>query len=384
MPFITAPLIHDGHRFLPAGASLEVSDDGTIVSVAGHCPDRTTSYDGMLAPGFVNAHCHLELSHMKGLLPEHTGLIPFLQAVTFRRNDFSEEQKKAARHEAYEELLRNGIVAVGDIANGKDTLDLRSLDRLHVHTFVECIGFTDSHAHQRLAYSAEVLDAFREQNGRTARLSQSLVPHAPYSVSEALFRLIDSFEPGSLLSIHNEETEAENAFYRDKSGAVNTLLEGFGIDASFFRPSGKSSLKTYGEWISPEHPLILVHNTFSDETDCAYLEARFPDASWCLCPNANRYIEDRLPDIASLVGTGFNICIGTDSLASNHQLSVLAELNTIRQHYPSLDWELLLRWGTFNGARALQLEDTVGQLRPGMRPGILNISEDGSSVQRLY
>src|ERR1700752_4673982 len=124
MPFITASRIHDGHTWLPEGTVIEVADDGSVVALHDHTmQDKATHYDGILSPGLVNAHCHLELSHMKGVVPQHTGLIPFLKTIPLHRNDRTEEQKKTARHEAYLELLRNGVVAVGDIANTTDTLD---------------------------------------------------------------------------------------------------------------------------------------------------------------------------------------------------------------------------------------------------------------------
>lgn len=383
MPVITAPLIHNGHQFLPEGSALELTDEGRIVCISDQVPESAVRFEGMITPGFVNAHCHLELSHMKGMIPRHTGLIPFLQQVTFHRNDFSEEQKKVARHEAYQELIRSGVVAVGDIANGTDTLDLRLLDGLHMHTFVECIGFTEAHAEQRLAHSVQVRDTFAAQALQWKRLKQSVVPHAPYSVSEPLFRLIDALDP-EVLSIHNQETAAENDFYRDGSGAVNTLLQGFGIDASFFRPSGNSSVSTYGEWLSPGRLLMLVHNTFTQAEDIVYVNRRFPNASWCLCPNANLYIENRLPALELLIHSGMNICIGTDSLASNYGLSILDELNTLRQHFPSIGWESLLRWATSGGAFALGMEDVAGHFGVGSQPGILHILPGEMQLQRLY
>lgn len=386
MPFITAALIHNGASFLPAGSALEITEEGQIKSIVSTAPEGTVHYDGILSPGFVNAHCHLELSHMKGVIPEQTGLIPFLQQVTFHRNDFDDEQRKTARHEAFRALIANGVVATGDIANGTDTLDLRASDQLHLHTFVECIGFTNTHAAQRLEYSEKVRQQFAAQQRQEKILAQSVVPHAPYSVSESLFRLISEHDPSALLSIHNQETAAEDDFYRSNTGAVHTLLEGFGIDASFFQPSGRSSVQSYGEWLSVEHPVLLVHNTFSSQDDIDYVHRRFRKAYWCLCPNANLYIENRLPDVPLLEKSGALICVGTDSLASNHQLSVLTELQTLREHFPGISWETLLAWGTGNGALALQMQDRVGFLEPGLRPGILQLTgmDTAPMVRRLY
>ncbi len=140
---LTAPLIHDGNRFLPEGMVIETTEDGTIVALHEHFSNNEIiQHEGILSPGFVNAHCHLELSHMKDMMPRGAGLIPFLQKVPVYRTEFTDEQKKAARHLAYQELVTNGTIAVGDISNIDDTSDLRALDQLHIHTFIECLGFT--------------------------------------------------------------------------------------------------------------------------------------------------------------------------------------------------------------------------------------------------
>src|ERR1043165_6526742 len=154
MSLITADKIHDGNGWMPDGTVLEVDDNGTIIAVHGAGRKaEATFYEGILCPGFVNVHCHLELSHMKGLVPEKTGLIPFLKHIPTYRDTFTEEQKKAARHEACQELLNNGIVAVGDISNTTDTLDLRALDKLHMHTFVDSIGFTEERANMMMGFA---------------------------------------------------------------------------------------------------------------------------------------------------------------------------------------------------------------------------------------
>lgn len=384
---LTAPLIHNGYHFLPAGAAIEVNQDGTITAVheSGQFA-RAIAYEGMLCPGFINVHCHLELSHLKGVLPEHTSLIPFLQKVPSYRTRFTDEQKKQARHAAYQELLNNGVVAVGDISNVTDTLDVRALDHLHMHTFVECIGFTAQHAEQKFKAAKEVFDDFSTQLQGKKMLRQSIVPHAPYSVSQSVFRLIDKHQVQSIISIHNQESRAEDEYYKQKTGGVKDLLGGFGINDDFFQPTGTSSLQRYAAWLSPDHSVILVHNTYTTQEDVNFANSRFTDAFWCLCPNANLYIENTLPDVNLLVAEGARICIGTDSLASNHQLSILSELATLRLHVPELDWETLLRWATLHGAQALRMSHTLGSFEVGKQPGIINITgaESGKpSVQRV-
>lgn len=373
---LTATRIHNGHEWLPDGTVIDVADDGTIKAIhTDGVAGEVQHYDGIITPGFVNAHCHLELSHMKGKIPEHTGLIPFLMQVNGTRNDFTEEDKVNARQQAYEYMLQQGIVAVGDIANTADTLDLRGQHRMHVHTFVEAIGFS-TEPQRRFDYAMAVYHALEAQEQEDKLLRQSIVPHAPYSVSKQLFQLIDEFDKGALISIHNQETEAEGAYYTQKTGDVQKLLGSIGIDDSFFQPSGKSSLQTYGEWLSADRNIMLVHNTFSTKEDVQYAQQKYPQLYWCLCPNANQYIENRLPNIPMLMEEGATLCIGTDSLSSNHRLSVLSELQTIKNTYAQIDWEDLFTWATYNGAKALQMDDVIGTIEVGKMPGLNLIKDD--------
>lgn len=384
---LTATKIHDGRKWMPEHTVIEVDDNGTIVNIiqnAAHL-DGVQFFDGVLAPGFVNAHCHLELSHMKGAIPEHTGLISFLQQVIGKRNGYTEEQKLTARKEAFAAMLANGIVAIGDICNTADVMEERASGKIHFHSFVESLGFSET-PQKQFEYAKQVYNAYASQQGADSILRQSIVPHAPYSVSHVLFGLIDGFDKNALLSIHNQECRDEDEYYLLKQGGVQYLLRTLGIDDTFFKPSGKSSLQTYLEWLSPKHPFIFVHNTFSTQTDIEIAKALLNEPYWCLCPNANLYIENRLPDIEQFRRLKANICVGTDSLSSNHQLSILAELQTIKQHNPHIDWEELLRWGIYNGAQALQMQGKVGSLEKGKAPGLLHISgldDNKPAVKRI-
>lgn len=372
-----APQIHDGYRFLPEGSMLETDAAGIVIAIhppnSGKAPDRIFE-KGILCPGFVNAHCHLELSHMQGRIPEGTGLMVFLQQVMTRR-DASEAEKTAARQAAFQEMLDAGVVAVGDIANTTDALDLRATGEMHFHTFVETSGFIPQTAQQRFNTAKTVWQGYQSQSETLGAHQQSITPHAPYSVSPELFSLIGNAPETSRLSVHNQESEDENEFYTDGSGSVNFLFESLGLDVSFFQPYGQKALGAWSAWLPAEKPMLLVHNTVTTAPEIRETEARFKDVFWCLCPNANRYIEGRLPDVDMLLQTTDNICIGTDSLASNHALSVLGELQILKAFFPEISWEILLRWATLNGAKALGLEPKIGSFEASKTPGVVWIEE---------
>jgi cytosine/adenosine deaminase-related metal-dependent hydrolase len=261
---------------------------------------------------------------------------------------------------------------------------------MYFHTFVEALGFTPANATRSFGFAEATWQAYAAQAvGNEGRLRQSIVPHAPYSVSQALFGLIDQFQPTSIVSIHNQESAAENEFYQQGTGGVCELLGSMGIDYSTFTPTGQPSLPSYLPWLSATHPMVLVHNTQSTAADVAFAHQHTTEVYWCLCPNANLYIEGRLPNVAMLMDEGARICLGTDSLASNHQLCILSEMATLHRHYPHIGWETLLRWGTAHGAAALHLTDRVGSIKPGMKPGLvlindMDVPDATPSVERLF
>ncbi len=380
MRLVTASLIHSGKGWMPAGTTLALDATGKITDILPNAPQGTIYYEGILCPGFVNTHCHLELSHLKGQIPKHTGLIPFLQQVPTTRNNYSEVEKQVARAAAYKSMLAAGVVAVGDIANTTDTVDIRQTGLMHVHSLVESIGFNPMFADRSLAYAQQVKGEFATNKSSGKKLLQTIVPHAPYSVSQRLMELINEVEAQQVFCIHNQESEEESRYYKDKSGQVSALLQSLNIDESGFVATGKNSIQSYLQWIDDNRHCIFVHNTYTTAEDVQYVASKTQKAFWCLCPNANLYIENKLPDVAMFMKEQQQICIGTDSLASNYSLSVLDELQTIKRHYPEIEWETLLCWATSNGATALKLDDVVGTLSIGTAPGILHLMHMDQSV----
>lgn len=324
---------------------------------------------------------------MKNVIPEKTGLTDFLLSVIKQRN-FSPEMILQSIAGAEKEMLENGIVAVGDICNTTDTLSQKKLGNLYYHNFIETLGFAETTAWQRFEGSYAVFKQFAQQYSLPIE-SNSIVPHAPYSVSKQLFELIANFPGNHLLTIHNQESTAENEFFQSGRGDLLKLYKEMGIDIAPFKASGKRGPVNYLGYFNKNQSLILVHNVTTDEEDLERLEndscglavkeeaaiGHAPSANlyFCLCPNANEYISGMLPDIDLLIKHNCKIVIGTDSLASNHQLSILEELKIIQKNFPHLETEILLQWATSNGAYALQLEDVIGNFEPGKQPGVVLI-----------
>jgi cytosine/adenosine deaminase-related metal-dependent hydrolase len=381
-----ADYLFTGREWLSDDSVLVTSPEGEIMDImpAAEGGDDITTFPGILTPGFVNCHCHLELSHMKGVIPENTGMTDFLIRVIQQRG-FEESVIKKAIAEAENSMLQNGIVAVGDICNTANTVEQKKAGRLLYHNFIETMGFIESTAAQRFEAARAVYDQFARLY-RTPAESNSIVPHAPYSVSPALFQLITRFPGNHLLTIHSQESAAEKEFIENGAGDFHRLYQALHLDISFYKPAVARSLPTCFSHFLPNQSLILVHNVTTDKEDLEFIasgELHVANVYFCLCPNANLYIGNSLPNLALLRQYNAAITIGTDSLASNHQLSVLAELQTLHRHFPQLEKKELLQWATINGAQALQLDDVLGSFEPGKKPGVLIVDEGLTQVTRL-
>jgi cytosine/adenosine deaminase-related metal-dependent hydrolase len=341
-------------------------------------------YAGALLPGFINTHCHLELSHLRGQIPQHTGLFEFVSRIMKNRAAQPSEIIKAMA-DADEEMYQNGIVAVGDISNQPISAATKLNSKIYYHTFVEAMGFNPAQAASIISSAQEILESFKP-------LKASIVPHAPYSVSDPLFAAISALaesQQENLISMHNQETAAEDAFFESKTGAFLELYKMLGLNLDAFKPSGKSSLQTTLPKL-PKTKSLLVHNTQTTKADADFANSHHPDLYWCLCPNANLYIENTLPDVAMLSAANLKITLGTDSLASNHQLSILDEMQVLQKH-KHIGFQDLLRWATLNGAKFLGIDDTFGTFEIGKQPGILLLEQfdneqltGASRIKRLF
>ena len=382
---ISATWIFPGNQPPLKNGILICEDDGTVVDLidtGGQLREQAgmERHSGILVPGFVNAHCHLELSHLKGKIPEKTGLGGFLGAINKFRN-LEVENLEEAMKQADFQMKQAGIVAIGDVSNSYLSLETKRKSKICYHTFVEAFGFHPSRAEKAFSFAEFVESMFREFG-----LPASVTPHSPYSVSELLFQKISekARAENAILSVHNQESQHELAFFKDGSGSIaRHINEVLGIDISHWKPTGRSSLDFTLSFIQKENPLLLVHNTFTSPEDIQLLkrQRKMENTFLVLCPNANLYIENQLPPIPLFQQEKLNICLGTDSLASNHNLSVLQEMITLQIKFPEITLQELLEWACLNSSLALGLNDLFGSFEPGKKPGVNLVT--GADLQRL-
>jgi len=375
---LSADIIFPVNTLPISDSVLLVEDDGTIIGIFPKTefePSTIQHFSGALVPGFVNAHCHLELSHLRNKFPEKTGLPEFLTLVTQKRETSPEEIQEAMRA-AEIEMINNGIVAVGDISNKSDSFEIKANRKIFYHTFVELIAFNPERVHLAIKDGEALLSA-----ARSFGIHASLAPHATYSVSPDLIKRISNncCDNGKPTSIHMLESNDENEFYIQATGLYRKLYRDINVDIKHFHPTGKTALESLLPYFNKEVNTLLIHNTIATSWDVEWAEDLHPNLFWCFCPKANLFIEDRLPDVPMLMQNAQYICLGTDSLASNHGLSILEEMKTIQQRFPEIKTSDLIRWSTLYGAKALGISDMYGSFEKGKHPGV-NLLEGINSI----
>ncbi|MGI8581685.1 MAG: amidohydrolase family protein, partial [Chitinophagaceae bacterium] len=241
---LKADHLFTGTEMLGSNKVLIIKKDGKVEAII----DQDTAGDvetftGIISPGFVNTHCHLELSHMKGLIQEKTGVVDFVYKVVNERH-FAEEEILNAIEIAENEMLANGIVAVGDICNNLLTLPQKLKQRLAYYNFIEASGWLPGVAQHRFERALNFYSKFSAQKLQ-GTIHNAIVPHAPYSVSDELWKLITPYFQNKVVSIHNQETLFEDELFLKGTGDFIRMYKIMNIDNSFHTPSKKSSLKTY-------------------------------------------------------------------------------------------------------------------------------------------
>ena len=368
MRFLTADYLFPLHKAPIKEGVLQISDKGEVIALFENRDEipqyKLEVFDGIICPGFVNAHCHLELSHLLGITEKGKGFLDFVAKVQ-QRNNFTKEEIQIAIENAEQQMIANGIVGVGDICNTIDTLLQKQKGNLQYYNFIEIFGVYENKIEAIFNDSIDLRNQFKD-----AKMQATIVPHSPYSVLPKLMQKIaNAFdEHDELLTIHMQETKEENQLFENKNGSFFDWLNSMNSNASIWEIREKSVdiLQELGN-----NKALLVHNTSAKKEDMT-------DNYYCTCPKANLYIENSLPDY-SIFDTE-KLCVGTDSLASNNSLSILEELQIIRKN-SDFDLNTLLKIACKNGAEALGFEQ-LGTFEKGKISGV-NLIKYFKKVKRI-
>jgi cytosine/adenosine deaminase-related metal-dependent hydrolase len=344
----------------PALSDAAVALDGDHVAAFGPRAEvearfgRGEHVDAVLLPALVNAHTHLELSHLRGRVPGGEGLAPWIRGFLAARA--AEPRPGPALDAAIAELDGAGVAAVGEVTNTLVALPHLARAGLSGTAFHEVFGLSEARIGAALA-EARARQAAAPAPG--PGLSVVTTPHAVYSTNP---RAVAELLRAGAASIHLAEDPAERRFCSEGAGPLASLVQALG--AAEIAPRGRSAVACAAPHLSARS--LAVHLVDLDDEDVAELARS--GATAVLCPRSNLHIGGRLPDLPRLLAAGVPLAVGTDSLASAPSLSPLLELAALRRAYPEVAAEslLALAWnGPAVGAAS------VGRIAPGRAPGLL-------------
>ena len=373
---ITSDPIHNGY--------VDFADDGTVTGI-GQMSGETGStefYNGILVPGFTNAHCHIELSHLEGKFREATGMSGFIDQINALRESAPAEERQKAMRRQFEKLYAEGVSAMADISNCDESFAMKSEGPMYTRTFVEVFGSEPEDAPTVIADARKLVE-----KAAAAGLDAAITPHSPYTMSPDLLRMAsaEGLKAG-FISYHNQESQEEDdmiGFHRGPlyENYVNRHL-------SVAPATGKPAVFHFLDQLQKVHPapfdehILLIHNTVAREDSIRAAESVLHNCTWVTCPLSNIFIHRVMADLPLLMSMGVRIAVGTDSLSSNHVLSMVEEFKCIHSHYPQIPLQTVLTWACLNGAAALGKDSVLGSFEPGKRPGAVLIDAvDFGSMQ---
>jgi cytosine/adenosine deaminase-related metal-dependent hydrolase len=322
---------------------------------------------GVLVPGLVNAHCHLELSHLAGKVvpaaPSFASWVEWVEGVVACRGRFSPGEIARAFDAAIGALEASGTVAVGDVSNTLVHLDRLSASSLSGVVFLELVSWDPETAMSTLNWGERLLQERRGKQRDGLRLR--LAAHAPHSVSPEL--LCQLAARGGPAAIHLAESPEEAEFIASGTGRWPAFLAGRGLGHVPFSASRKSPVR-YCDSLGVLHSrLVAAHGVHLDAADRRLLQER--GVHVVLCPRSNQALGVGRADAAALEAAGVKLALGSDSLASVPSLDVLEDAALLARQFPELAPRSILRMATLGGAEALGLAE-LGAIEPGRRAAL--------------
>ncbi|MBQ8500567.1 MAG: amidohydrolase family protein [Bacteroidales bacterium] len=376
---ITASTVYVGEGFEPMrNGFVEYDDsDGTIVCV-GQCPEGEHVDDGALVPGFVNAHCHVELSHLHRKFVKGTGMAGFIDQINALRDWAGRDRKQELVKEWMDLMWRRGVSAMADISNDDSSFDIKAVHPLYTRTFLEVFG-SEPEMCDGVMKEVKDLNAVADAAG----IDAAPTPHSCYTMSPQL--LSASAAAGlakGWLSYHSQESLEEEDLIRYGSGAMYENRKRSGMSTP--PVTGGSSLEYFVGRLAEAAPapydahILLVHNVCLSQNDIDAARKVMNNVWWAICPLSNIFIHNALPPVPLMRANGLDIVIGTDSLSSNDDLDMVKEMLCIHENFPEVPMSEILSWACINGARFLSKDDLLGSISSGKRPGIVRISNIGA------
>lgn len=349
-------------------------DDGKILSVSQYSQEELSGADyrkGILIPGMVNAHCHIELSHLKGVFRQATGMSGFINQINALRESVDEKGRLAAMEAEFGSFFRQGIVAVSDISNCNESFHLKKAyrDKVYYRTFVELFGTEKEEAKGILEGGQRIAD-----QATAMGLDASVTPHSCYTMSPKLLEITAKrgLESG-IISYHSQESQEEEDMIMKGSGALADNYRERGLSTP--PVTGTTALEYFIDRIAEKEKvkgrINLVHNVVISQRSIDRAKEALQSPFFTICPLSNIFIHRQLPPIDLMRKNNLKICIGTDSLSSNLILDMVREMECLQENFPGLELGEILVWACTNGAELLGKQDSLGSIEKGKTPGIV-------------
>ena len=351
---------------------------GRIVAVSKRPPtDGAPQIDlgeAAVLPGLVNAHTHLELSHLRDEVPPALQFVTWIRGVIAARQRWPDPKSPeilGAIDRAIGEALASGTAIVGDISNTLVTFDPLARSSLAAVVFYELIRFNPSDARKFVEDASRAVESLPPAE----RVRASLAAHAPYSVAPLVFRAIRQAidrNPFSPCSVHVSESVEEMEFIRTGGGSWRAMLEELGSWDPQWVPPGGTPVEFLDDSGFLDGRVLAVHGVQMDATDLKRLAAR--GTTLVTCPRSNGHTGAGAPPLEEFYESGVRVAVGTDSLASAPDLNVFAELATMRALAPSVPARTLLDSATRQGSRALGFDADYGTIEAGKLARLLAVT----------
>lgn len=350
--------------------------DGTVLNT-GVCESDWSDeiLEGALVPGFVNAHCHVELSHLHGKFYKGSGMAGFIDQINALRDWAGRDVKEQLVQEWMDKMWNDGVSAMADISNDDSSFDVKAAHRMYTRTFLEVFG-SEPEMCGDVMREVTALNVLADDKG----IDAAPTPHSCYTMSPQL--LSASAAAGlsrGYISYHSQESQEEEDLILSGTGAMyeNRVRNGMSTPPV----TGESSLKYFITRLADAQPapydqhILLVHNVCLQQEDIDAAKMVMNNVYWAVCPLSNIFIHNALPPIDLMRKNGLAIAVGTDSLSSNDDLSMIKEIACIRDNFPEVPMTEIFTWASLNGARFLSKEDTLGTIAKGKRPGIVLVKD---------
>lgn len=366
---IETPVIQDGSVVVNDGLIVDFGSRGDIVNR--YPQSSEIFYPCVLMPGLVNAHMHLELSHLQDSVKPQPNqkITEWIDALIAQRatKKYSREKIIETFTIALHNQYYSGVALIGDIGN-------EFFYELHC-----CEDKAQPQVVRLIEYLAPNLDACRISLENLEKLDQRIIAtgHAPYSTAPELLQKLK--KRCNLLrhifSIHTAESVDEGEFLRTGKGCFRDFLEKKNSwDGLFaFSESGFSGTVDYFDYLGIlDRNTLLVHCVHISETELQLIKER--GAGICLCPGSNQFLGVGLAPVERMVELGLLPALGTDSPASNDTIDMWREMQILTKNYPSIDNSTVLAMATIGGAKALRHDSFLGSITVNKKAKLIHVS----------